>query len=458
MNNIKQLKEYFFYKSNKLKINSKDIVKGDVFLALPGKNSHGNVYISKALKNGASFVITDIIYKQKKNENIIVVKNLLKFILLIAKQKRNLFKGKVIGITGSIGKTSVKENLKYLLSINYNVSASIKSYNNYLGVLISLINLDLKSDYAIFEIGTNNFSEIKKLTSIVKPMQAVVTNILPTHLENFINTKNIAKEKSDIFYSKYNPNIELLVTSNNNIDESYIIKKAVSYKLKKILTFGNDNKSNLYVIQIREFDKSFIKIKIKYLKKNYEIILKKDQLNKINNILICFIIFKFNRIKINNFLNFSKKIPLIEGRGLNHKIFFNNKKIRLIDESYNASPVSMKACILDFKNLKIKKNEKKILILGEMKELGDSEITYHIEILRLINEFNIKNAIICGQLMKIALDKIENINKILFVANEKKMLNHLNKIIKENDTIVIKGSNSSLTNKISSMLLNKGNK
>ena len=170
--------DYLLENKNKLKINSNDILNGDVFVSLQGTNTHGNIYIKHALKKGARFIITD-----KKSglgdgeNNILLVKETLGFLLKIASEKRNIFKGKVIGITGSVGKTTIKENLKFFLSTVSKVSASIKSYNNYLGVLISIINIDLNSNFAIFEIGTNNFNEIKNLTSIIIPQQIIITNI-----------------------------------------------------------------------------------------------------------------------------------------------------------------------------------------------------------------------------------------------------------------------------------------
>ena len=193
-----KLENYLLENFNKVKINSKEVKKGSVFIALLGKNFHGNKFISEAINKGAKYIITDAPLK-KKYLNIIKVKNTLDFLQSIAIKKRNLYKGKVIGITGSVGKTSVKENLRYFLSKYYKVSASIKSYNNHLGVIISILNQDLKSDFAIYEIGTNNFLEISKLTSILRPEQVIITNIFPTHLESFGSTENIAKEKSDIF-------------------------------------------------------------------------------------------------------------------------------------------------------------------------------------------------------------------------------------------------------------------
>ena len=245
---MKKLTEYLINNFDKIKIHSDNINKGDVFLALSGKNNHGNDFIEAAIKNGAKYIITD----QKPNlnsreEKIIVVQNSLKFLKEISVEKRKLYKGKVIGITGSIGKTSIKENLKFFLNSYFIISASVKSYNNYLGVIISLLNLNLKSDFAIFEIGTNNFFEIRKLTSLVKPSQIIISNIFQTHLENLINTRNIAIEKSDIFSPKYNSHAELLIIPNEKIDEKFIINKAKKSNIKNIISIGRSSNSDLKI-------------------------------------------------------------------------------------------------------------------------------------------------------------------------------------------------------------------
>ena len=140
-----KVEENLFDHEKKLKINSKDILYGDIFIALQGINTHGNDYVQQALNKGARYIITDKKTDLFTNKtNVLFVKNSLDFLLKIANKKRNSFKGKVIGITGSAGKTSVKENLKYFISPELNISASIKSYNNLLGVLISQIVPELK--------------------------------------------------------------------------------------------------------------------------------------------------------------------------------------------------------------------------------------------------------------------------------------------------------------------------
>ena len=227
-----KIKKYIFNNSNKIKINSKDIKKDDIFLALNGKKYHGNKFLVDAFKFGAKYCITDKKYTEsKKKENILFVENIYSYLKNISVQKRSLFNGEVIGITGSAGKTSLKEYLSFFLKKKYKVSASIKSYNNNLGVMISILNMNINSNFAIFEIGTNNFNEIRDLTKLVMPSQIFITNILSTHLENFKNKKNIAIEKSDIFKKKYNPNAKRLFFHMNSKEEKIINSIAKREKL-----------------------------------------------------------------------------------------------------------------------------------------------------------------------------------------------------------------------------------
>ena len=396
---------YLLNNADKVKISSLEITKGDVFICLLGNKTHGNQYISDAINRGVKYVLTD----RKLEDNfvfnkILIVDDILIFLLSIANLKRNIFKGKVIGITGSIGKTTLKENLKYFISQTSTVSASAKSYNNYLGVLISIININLSSNFAIFEIGTNNFEEIKNLTSIIMPSQAIITNILPTHLENFKNTKNIAIEKSDIFNSKYNPNLELLILSQNNSDEKYVAELALKENIANIITFGKANNCSYRIEKIKKIDHKTFDVLVCNNNTSYNFKISKNQLNRVNNILISLIIFAYNKLDITTFISSTQNVKLVEGRGLESKIYINNKLINFIDETYNASPVTMKMCVDHFSNIRTTKNQKKVLLLGDMKELGEKALAFHIELLEYIITLDLNNVIICGKLMKSALN------------------------------------------------------
>jgi murE/murF fusion protein len=454
INNLdKIIEDYLIRNENKLKINSNDILSGDVFIALQGRNVHGNKYINDALDNGAKYVITDKNADSFINENnILLINDALLFLLTIANKKRNNFRGKVIGITGSVGKTSVKENLKFLLSFESKVSASIKSYNNYLGVLISLINMDNFSDFAIFEIGTNNFHEIGKLTSIIMPQQVIITNIFPTHLESFKSTMNIAIEKSDIFNLKYNPEIELLILPNSNSDELFLYDQSKKMKISKILTVGKKPNSNYYIQEINKTNKKNIIIKVNN-KESYKINFNTDYYHQIYNAIICLAIFEHNNLPLKTFHKKVKSIPRIEGRGLMNEIVIDDKKILFIDESYNASPVTMKICIDYFYELELQVTQKKYIILGEMNELGNLSKMYHQNIIKQILYYKFENVILCGNLFKSLLNKMKiKTDQINCILDENEIMQFLKKNIHNNDIILIKGSNSTKVNKLANML------
>ena len=164
-------------------------------------------------------------------------------------------------------------------------------------------------------------------------------------------------------------------------------------------------------------------------------------------------IFNFNNLTLNKFCELSKYVPRIEGRGLERKITFKNKKLQFIDESYNASPVTMKICINYFRKIKLKKNQKKFLILGDMNELGQKSKFYHQNIIEEILDYGFDNVILCGELFESVLNRMElKTDKIKYMENEKEIMQYLKNNIHNNDTILIKGSNSTKVNKLANLL------
>ena len=455
MNKLKyEIESYLINNSNKIKINSETIKQRDVFFALKGSNTHGNNYIKHALSNGAKYVVTDKKFDKNFSTKILKVTNSLNFLDRMARNKRKQFKGIVIAVTGSVGKTSIKELLNFFLSTQGAVSASIKSYNNYLGVLISLINMDRNSVFSIFEVGTNNSNEIKKLSSLILPHQVIISNIYPTHLQNFGSTRKIAIEKSDLFNPKYNPNINLTILPNLNQDEIFLQRLAKKYSIRSIINFGGYSKSEYFIKKIKKINNFLSQITYKIPLGKITFKSSTSFKHQILNMLIVFIVFDFNNLKIKNFLNKAKSIPFIKGRGLFNNITINNKKVVLIDESYNASPVSMNICIDYFENLKIKRDQRKFIIIGEMLELGKSSQNYHRKVYSRVVKTSIDKVIFCGNIYKKILNK-RNIKskKIFYFDEESKIIDFLNNNILKNDIILAKGSNSSRVNKLVNLLL-----
>ena len=458
MLNKNLIENYIINNENKLKINSNEIANGDIFLALQGNNYHGNQFIESSINNGAKFCLTD-----KKNhipsnsEKIVFVENIFFFLNDLVKKKRKLFKGKVIGITGSAGKTTLKEALSFFLRKKYKVSSSNRSYNNFLGVILTILNMNLKAKFAVFELGTNNFGEIKKIVQLVLPSQVIITNIQSTHLANFKNKRKIAIEKSDIFNPKYNPNIRSLIFLNINKEENLLLNYAHKYQIKKIITIGQTQNSNCYISEIKKKNNKYL-VNLIINKKNYTLTTKTNILHRIRNIIFCLALFNYNKLGVDIILkNFNKFKPVV-GRGLIYEKKINNKKIKFIDETYNANPDTMKQSIEYFHSMKTRGFDK-ILILGNMNELGKHSEKFHLEILRFIEKFKFHCVILCSQFFQFAVSKIEKpSNKYIFKKNENDLIEYIKSDLHKNAMILAKCSNSTSVNKFGIKFINmKGN-
>ncbi len=450
MNNINKLEHYIFSKKDKFKISSQDIKKGDIFLALQGKNFHGNKFIKSSLKKGAKFCITNNV-NFISDTRIIYIKNIFKYLTDLATKKRNLYKGKVIGITGSAGKTTLKETLAFFLKKDNLISYSQKSYNNELGVLISLLNLNLNSSYAIFEIGTNNFGEIKYLTNLVRPEQIFITNIQSTHLENFKTKNKIATEKSDIFVSKYNNKRQILYLNIKTSPEEIILKKAKKEKNLKIIRI--DKLSKKYFVKNIIKEQKYYKVIFSINKKIKILETKSVVMFRIFNLLFCYAFFDQNSLNLNTISKRHKLLKPIEGRGLTHSIFLNKIRLKVIDESYNANPDTMYQSLEYFSNIK-KSNTKKILIFGNMNELGTKSLKIHLEVLLQIERYSFKMIILCGEFFRKSIKKLNNPrNKFIYSRSENEIMNYLKKNIHNDDIIMVKCSNSTIVNKFTKNLL-----
>ena len=452
MNLKSEFENYIILKKNKIKISSKDIQRGDVFLALQGNNIHGSKFIKSSINNGAKYCVTDDI-KFSKTKKVIYVENIIQYLTKLAIIKRQLYKGKVIGITGSAGKTTLKETLAFFLNKKFIISYSIKSYNNELGVLVSLLNLNLKSNYSIFEIGTNNFGEIKDLTKIVRPSEIFITNIQSTHLQNFKTKTNIAREKSDIFLYKHNRQSRKLYINPENTYENYIYTRA--NKDKKLKVISINKKSKKYFIKKIINKKNFYEVIFFINKKLITLEIKSLIMFRLINLLFCYAFFSENSLNYDIINKKHKNLKPVSGRGLGHNILINKNKIKVIDESYNANPDTMYQSVRYFNNLN-KTNYRKILILGDMNELGKNSDIMHIKLIKYVDTLSFRFIILCGELMQRSIKKLNNLcNEFIILDNKNKIMGFLKNNVHNNDIILIKCSNSTEVNKFTRDLLKK---
>ena len=416
-----------------LSIDTRSLKKNNLFLAIKGKKNDGNKFIYEAFKKKAGCVITSSKI-QKKNKKIIKVKNTISFLSHFAKLKRKKSFANIIAITGSAGKTSLKNLITNLLQNFGKTYSSPKSYNNHFGVPVSLSNLSFDDKFGVFEVGMSKSGEIKRLTKLIKPHIGIITNIGEAHIENFKNIHEIAKAKSEII-----ENIKSGGTVVLNRDDkffNYLYKKAKKYKLN-ISTFGLHKNSDIFLKKIvKKENKSKIFVNMNNQTIDFEI---KD-LN-VYNVLSSLAVLKELKIDILSIKNKFKYYESIEGRGKSYLISRYKKKFKLIDESYNANPLSVKNAINKLRFIK-KKKYKKYLILGDMLELGSRSRKYHEELSKVINNSDIDKVFVKGNKTIYTYKLLRKDKRGNILQNIEDIDSSLNKIISNNDYLMIKGSNA----------------
>jgi len=427
-----------------LAIDSRMVKKNNLFLTLKGKYNNGSKFIPEALKKGAKYIVSSKVIKKYQNKTI-KVKNEISFLNQFARFKRRESLSKIIAITGSAGKTSLKNLLKQLLQSFENTFSSPKSFNNHLGVPISLSNLSSEDKIGVFEVGMSKAGEIKNLSKLIQPHIGIITNIGEAHMENFKNINGIAKAKAEIIDSiKKNGTIIL-----NRDDKffKYLYKKSKLKKLK-IVTFGKNKKSDIFPLKIIK-NKDLVKIFVKI--KNKKLNLETKNIN-IYNVLASLAVIKELNLNINNIKKIFKKLEPTEGRGKIHHISRYNKNFRLIDESYNANPLSVKNAISNFNSIK-KEKFKKYLILGDMLELGYKSEKYHKDLSKVINNSNIDKVFIKGEKTLFTYKNLHKSKQGNILQNKSDIDLILKNIIKNNDYLMIKGSNATGLNILSKKMI-----
>ena len=431
-------------KADKARINSKEVNKNDIFFAIKGKKNDGNKYIGEAFKNKASLVVVNKVQNKFNSKRQIKVRNTLKFMTEISKIFRQNIDTNIIAITGSCGKTTLKELLGNVLGKISSVSISPKSYNNKFGVPLSLLNLKHSDEFGVLEVGMDKKGEIDNLTNIIKPNVGLITNINYAHAKNFKNIKQIALAKAEIIKNIL-PNGFVVL----NADDSFfkLHKKIAENNNINVISFGiKTKKANVKLFNIKKVKKAF-KIKVKLNDKFKYFIISNNFQSNIYNILSALSVISIYKdvLKLNEKIFLDFRSPA--GRGDHSTIKIGNKKINLIDESYNSNPLSLKSALKNYDNIDTKKY-RKYLLLGDMMELGSHSKKLHQSIVPLINDTNIDKVFVMGKMVREIFDNIVKVKRGRILENKSGIFELIKKDFNNNDYLMIKASNATGFNSI----------
>ena len=324
------------------------------------------------------------------------------------------------------------------------VTYSPRSFNNKIGVPLSLFNLKKNDEFGIFEIGMDKKGEIDYLSKIIKPDVGVITNISYAHIKNFKNIHQIALAKAEIIKNIKEEGYLVL----NKDDKFYNFHKNLGLKRNlKTLSFSLNNKSatvSLHSI-LKKKSKYKISVKIDKIKKYFYFnsLFENDLKNMLATITILSIYKDVHKLDENIFCDFKKS----NGRGDIVKVQLFKKNFYLVDESYNSNPLSLKSAIKNFDMIKIN-NSKKHLLLGDMLELGKYSKKLHTQIGKTINKTSLKNVNVIGKSVRLTFDNLNKSKRGIIIKQKSQIINLIKNTLNNNDYLMIKGSNSTGLNSL----------
>ncbi|RRQ47432.1 UDP-N-acetylmuramoyl-tripeptide--D-alanyl-D-alanine ligase [Maribacter algicola] len=392
---------------------TRKIKPGDLFFALKGDNFNGNEYADQALEKGAAYAIID--EEKHTGKQKILVENVLKTLQNLGTFHRRSSKAKVIGLTGSNGKTTTKELINSVLSKKYRTIATSGNLNNHIGVPLTLLSIKEDTEIAIVEMGANHQKEIEFLCSIAEPDFGYITNFGKAHLEGFGGVEGVIKGKSELY--------DFLIANEKgvfmNADDP--IQKE---KLKDYINKYGFSTSDTKYYQIRLVEANpFVVISVE------DTIMGSQLIGEYNftNCCAAVIMGKYfnvhlDKIKagLEEYVPSNNRSQIIEKNGL-----------KIVLDAYNANPTSMYAAIQNFTKIE---GGTKVLFLGDMFELGESAHEEHQKIADLAKELDFDNVFLIGQNfyeVKSGFKKMKSFDDLK---------NHLTKYSLPNSTFLIKGS------------------
>lgn len=413
-------------------IDSRSVKKKSLFIAIKGKKYDGHNFVKEAVSKGASAVLINADKYRNYDElnvPIITVTNTTKALGSIANIWRKKLSTKIIGITGSSGKTTTKDMLATILAEKYKVNKTYSNNNNHIGVPLTILSTTNKHEVLVAELGTNHFNEIKYTAGILEPNYAMILNIGNAHLEYLENRAGVWKEKSALFYETLKHNGKVFI----NYDDP--VTKRFAGKSKNQVTYGFSGRTDLKA-RIKNYSadgKPVIEIKYKNEKLTNRLNFFGEQC-AFNYIAAVAAAFKLGLTK-SQILSGTKNIKATPQR-LN---VIQNKNFVLIDDTYNANPDSTKGAIELVGRISL--FDKKILVLGDMLELGKNKIELHKSLSPVIRKNKIDELYTIGPAMKHLNEslKLKGILKKHF-RTRKSLMNFITKKNFNNSVILVKGS------------------
>jgi UDP-N-acetylmuramoyl-tripeptide--D-alanyl-D-alanine ligase len=422
-----------------ISIDSRNVTKGEAFFAVQGDNRDGHDFVDAAQKKGAGVAV---VARDKRDRfaadtPLLVVANVLEALRDLARAARARSKARVIGVTGSVGKTGTKEALLLALAADGETYASVASYNNHWGVPLSLARCPATAKFAVFEIGMNHAGEITPLTTLVRPHIAIVTTIEPVHLEYFGTLRKIAEAKAEIF-SGVEPG-GAAVLNRDNKQYAQLAAAAKAAGVSRIVSFGKNGKADARLLRHSlQSDSSTVEALILEQPVTYKLGAPGKHLVLNSLAVLAAVSLAGADLALAALaLNWLKPAP---GRGTRMTLRIPSGSALLIDESYNANPASMAAAIALLGQAPVGPQGRRIAVLGDMLELGRQGEAMHRGLAAPIAAANVDLVYCSGPLMHALWEALPSGARGGYAETAAALEPSVLGAIRDGDAVMVKGS------------------
>ena len=419
-------------------IDSRSVAKGDIFAAIKGDRVDGHDYAHTALGSGAGLAIVSRPSEAMAAAGpLLVVDDVLKALEKIGLAARARSKAKIIAITGSVGKTSTKEMLRLALSASGYTHASVASFNNHWGVPLTLARMPADTAYGVFEIGMNHAGEITPLVKMVRPHIALITTVVASHLGYFSSVAEIADAKAEIFLGLEPDGQAILNRDNEFYDRlSTAARKA---GITEIVSFGRHAGAEVKLERsVLHPDCSCITATILGETVIYKLGVPGEHM--VLNSLAALAAVKLAGADLARASLALAAAQPAKGRGVQSLLKAPGGRILLIDESYNANPVSVRAALALLKRAEPGKSGRRIAVLGDMLELGDQAEQLHADLAGAVDEAKVDVLYASGPLMAHLWDKTPPQRRGAYADKSDGLAASLLGGLRAGDVVMIKGS------------------
>lgn len=414
-----------------LSIDTRSLQWGDLFVPLKDQRD-GHEFIPQARAAGACAVISE---RNEEFSPALIVKDSLQALRDLARAAHMRSTAKRLAVTGSVGKTSLKEALAAICVSVGATHKSQKSYNNHWGVPLTLATMPPATQFGVFELGMNHAGELSDLSAIVRPEIAIITKIAPAHLAHFDNVDAIARAKSEIFDGLETGGMAVL-----NADDHYFtfLSDIAGKAGAQILSFGRSQQADIR-IENPLAKAGQVSCDLKIEGRAYGLRLPIDGEHWIENGACAVAAAMAAGISPDQAISALAGFRALPGRGDVVDAMVDGKVVTLIDDSYNANPESMRAAILALGG---RAANRKIAVLGDMFELGREELSLHADLAEPLKAQNVSRVIFVGECMRALKGALPQTMRGAWVRDWESALSALRDEIQDGDTILVKGSNA----------------